>query len=167
MASFRFEYHENLITKHHLGKALHWTQAARYAFDRHASNKAASIVAVRQVDADTVEILKRIDQNLGASYWYLGTTQKGLYERTTINRKTQAVSIDRLDGSWWHAEAFVGRRDTFYPEDREEGNSKNGQLAFVRHDFWVPFYSKFFARQFTFASAYSYKSGIKSASAAN
>jgi hypothetical protein len=98
------------------------------------------------------------------SYKYLGTTKKGLYERTTVNRKTNSVSIDRLDGNWWHDEAFVGRRDTFYPENREEENSNNGQLTFVRHDFWVPFYSKFWARQFTFASAYTYRRGITATS---
>ena len=163
MLAFRFEYHENLITKHHLGKNLDWTQAARYAFDSQMKNQTAAIVSVRQVDADTIQIVKRIDQNLGMAYRYLGVTQKGLYERTTINRKDNTVAIDRMDGNWWHSEAFIGRRDLFYVEEREDRVSNNGKLTFVRHDFWVPFYSKFLHRQFTFPAAYCYRKGISAA----
>jgi len=96
----------------------------------------------------------------------LGITQKGLYERTTINRKANTVAIDRLDGNWWHQEAFVGRRDTFYVENREQRTSNNGNLTFVRHDYWVPFYTKFMHQQLAVFSAMSYKRGISAASSA-
>jgi len=76
----------------------------------------------------------------------LGTTQKGLYEKVTINRKTKTVDIDRMDGNWWHDEPFIGRRDHFYIEDREGTSHADGQLTFVRHDFWLPFYAKFGAQ---------------------
>ena len=39
-----------------------------------------------------------------------------------------------MDGNWWEGDAFIGRRDLFYPETRE-GSAE--QLAFVRHDFWL------------------------------
>lgn len=72
MSSFRFEYHENVITKHHLGKKLHWSQAARWAFTNNLARKDTAICHVRQIDADTVEIVKRKDQNLGLAFRYLG-----------------------------------------------------------------------------------------------
>ena len=61
MARFRFELHESMVTKHHLGKDLHWTQAARFAFDNKVDQKNVAITNVRQIDADTVEVTKRID----------------------------------------------------------------------------------------------------------
>ena len=60
-----------------------------------------------------------------------------LYERVTINRKNQTVEADRLDGNWWNESPFLGRRDLIYVENREDDNSKNGQLTFVRHVFWL------------------------------
>ena len=61
MSSFRFEYHENVITKHHLGKKLDWTQAARSAFNHDLAAKNVSVCHVKQIDADTTEIVKRRD----------------------------------------------------------------------------------------------------------
>lgn len=165
MTSFRFEYHENVITKHHLGKKLHWSQAARWAFDHANDDKSVHIVSMKQIDADTFQIVKRRDQNLGFFYRTLGTTQQGLYERVTVNRKTQEVAVDRLDGNWWHDEPFVGRRDTFYVENREGSHSSNGSLTMVRHDFWLPFYSKFWAQFQSNFSAWSYKSAFASQAA--
>ena len=72
MSSFRFEYHENVITKHHLGKKLDWSQAARWAFTNSLGRKDTAICHVRQIDANTVEIVKRKDQNLGFAFRYLG-----------------------------------------------------------------------------------------------
>ena len=77
---------------------------------------------MRQLDPDTIEIVKRRDMNLGLFYRYFGSTQKGLYERVTINRKDKSTAIDRMDGSWWEDEAFIGRRDMFYPETRDGGS---------------------------------------------
>ena len=74
MASVRMELHENMVTKHHLGKDLHWTQAARHAFESQLDNKNAAICNVRQLDEDTIEVTKRIDQNLGIKYKYFGIT---------------------------------------------------------------------------------------------
>ena len=50
-----------MITKHHLGKKVNWTQAARWAFDNDLTKKNVTICRVRQLDADTVEIVKRRD----------------------------------------------------------------------------------------------------------
>ena len=97
---------------------------------------------MRQLDADTVEIVKRRDQNFGFFYKYFGSTQKGFYERVIIDRKKKTVAVDRIDGNWWHDEPFMGRRDLFYIENRE-GQSTDGQLTFVRHDFWIPTLWKF------------------------
>ena len=60
-----------------------------------------TICCIRQLDADTIEIVKRKDMNLGMFYRYFGSTQKGLYERVTINRKDKSTAIDRMDGNWW------------------------------------------------------------------
>lgn len=135
--SFRFEAHENVVTKHHLGKKIHWTQAARCEFMKHLSNPKVTICSVKQLDEDTVEILKRFDKKHGFSYKYFGSDQKGFYERVTINRKTATVASDRLDVNWWHDKPFIGRRHTFYIENREGNNSQNGSLAFVSHHFWL------------------------------
>jgi len=70
--SFRFEAHENVITKHHLGKRLHWSQAARWAFTNNLGRKDTAICHVRQINPDTVEIVKRKDQNLGIAFRFLG-----------------------------------------------------------------------------------------------
>ena len=60
-----------------------------------------TICSVKQLDADTVEIVKRRDQNLGFRYKYFGIDQKGLFERVTINRKEQTTAVDRMDANWW------------------------------------------------------------------
>ena len=57
--------------------------------------------SIKQLDADTVEIIKRRDQNLGFSFRYLNMDQKGLYERVTINRKEKTTAVDRMDANWW------------------------------------------------------------------
>ena len=83
--------------------------------------------------------MRRIDQNFGLFYNWFGSDQKGLYERVTIDRSKQTVAIDRMDGNWSHEDPFIGRRDFFYIENREEENNKmNGYLTFVRTDFWRP-----------------------------
>jgi len=140
--SFRFETHENVITKHHLGKKIHWTQAARHEFLKNLDKKTVTICSVKQLNEDTVEIVKRFDKKLGFFYKYFGRDQKGMYERVTINRKEQTVANDRLDMNWWHEKPFISRRNTFYVENREGNNSQNGSLAFVRHDFWLPAWNK-------------------------
>jgi hypothetical protein len=143
MGSFRFEAHENVVTKHHLGKKLHWSQAARWAFINNLGRKDVAVCHVRQIDADTVEIVKRKDQNLGLAFRYLGVDQSGLYERVIINRKEKTVAVDRMDGNWWHESPFIGRRDFFYIENRDGTSHADGQLTFVRHDFWMSKLMKF------------------------
>lgn len=75
----------------------------------------------------------------------------------TINRKTQQVAVDRLDGNWSQPKPFIGRRDTFYVENREGDNSMNGSLTFVRHDFWILFCERWSSQLFSQFSAWSYK----------
>ena len=67
-----------------------------------------------------MEIVKRRDQNLGFGFRLFGLDQQGLYERVTINRKERTTAIDRMDANWWQPQAFIGRRDLFYPETRGE-----------------------------------------------
>ena len=153
MTSFRFEYYENVITKHHLAK-VDWSQAAQWAFHNKLDSADVSIVSVRQLDADTVEIVKRKDQNLGMKYRYLGLDQQGLYERVTINRKDQSTAIDRMDGNWWVEQPFIGRRDLFYPEQRQ---GKAPMLAFVRHDFWMHKLHKACSQMQSHWSAWTFK----------
>lgn len=74
MVSFRFEYFENLVTKHHLSAGLQWEQAAKWAVANKNKDSNTLVCSVKQLDADTVEIVKRTDQNLGLLYRYMGAT---------------------------------------------------------------------------------------------
>jgi len=65
MFSFRFETRENVVTKHHLGSGINWTQGARWAFLNGQNDSKVTICSVKQIDADTVEIVRRKDANLG------------------------------------------------------------------------------------------------------
>ena len=131
MASFRFETYENLITKHTL-KQVHWTQAAQSAFYAHSDKSDWTLASVRQIDADTIEVVKRKDQNKGLIY-KLGFDQHGLFERVIINRKEHSVAVDRLDANWLDDAPFLGSRDLFMPSKR----GGDGSLDFVRHNFWI------------------------------
>ena len=132
--SFRFETYENVVTKHHLGQSVNWTQAARWAFMNGASDRDVHITSVKQVGPDTVEILKRRDMNKGFFFRYFGMDQTDLYERVIVNRKDQTVAVDRIDCNWSHEKPFLAQRDLFYPETRPGCEE---QLAFVRHAFWL------------------------------
>ena len=58
--TFRFEYYENVVTKHHL-KKIDWRQAATWAFYNKLSSSDTTIASIKQLDDDTVEIVKRVD----------------------------------------------------------------------------------------------------------
>ena len=153
MASFRVQTHENCVVKHHLDKNIKWSQPARWAWNNHLGQAGWSVQSVKQLSPDVVQIVKRKDQNFGFWYKYFGSDQQGFYERVTIDRKNNTVAIDRLDGNWVEAEPFIGRRDYFYFEQRDEDNSKmNGYLTFVRTDFWL---AKLLKTQFNILSHYS------------
>ena len=161
---FRFEYYENVISKHHL-KNIDWRQCAMWGWNNNLGNSDTTIASVRQIDANTVEIIKRRDMN--KSMWYnLGFDQTGLYERVTINRKDHTVAVDRMDANWWIPEPFLGQRDLFYVEkkDKEAILEKNGQLrvAFVRHNFWLHKVYKVPTVMWSNLSAWSYKRAFKS-----
>jgi hypothetical protein len=65
--SFRFEYFENVTTKHALSK-VNWTQAAQWAWNDHLNHKDWSVARVRQLDNDTIEVIKRRDVNKNLLY---------------------------------------------------------------------------------------------------
>ena len=163
MNSFRIEAYENVITKHHLGAQLNWWQGARWAFLNGTGTDKTTICSVKQIDADTIEIVKRKDQNLGMFYRYFGSDQQGLYERVTVNRKEKTTAIDRMDANWWHSEAFLGRRDLFYLEKRGSDDSAPEQMTFVRHDSWIPKAKKFGVQLYSNIDAMSYKRAFKNA----
>ena len=154
--SFRFEYYENVITKHNI-KNAHWTQAAKFAFFSQLNNSDVTIASIRQIDEDTVEIIKRKDFNKNFLF-KLGYDQRGIFERVIINRREKSTSIDRMDINWWFKEPFIGRRDLFYPDKKYDGK----QLAFVRHHFWLHKFLKFEAQAISNYSLFSYKRAIKS-----
>lgn len=85
MTSFRFEYYENLIFKYHL-KNLAWTQAAKSAFSHDLNKSNVTIASVRQIDEDTIEIVKRKDRKESFKYKW-GFDQQDIGERVIINRK--------------------------------------------------------------------------------
>ena len=60
MTSFRFETYENIITKNHM-RGVQWQQAARWGFTHLLTHKDVTVASVRQIDADTIEIIKRKD----------------------------------------------------------------------------------------------------------
>ena len=60
MTGFRFEYYENVITKHNF-KKMDWTKPAQWAFTHELLCPNTSIASIRMIDEDTVEIVKRID----------------------------------------------------------------------------------------------------------
>ena len=97
---------------------------------------------------------------MGFFFKYLNFDQKGLYERVTVNRREKTTAVDRLDANWWQAEPFLGRRDLFYQESRNDGPE---QMTFVRHDFWIPKLTKFPAQLWSNFDAMSYKRSFKSA----
>ena len=85
-----------------------------------------------------------------------------MYERVIIDRKKKTVDVDRIDGNWWHDEPFMGRRDRFYIEDRDGQSHADGQLAFVRHDYWISTLSRFQHQTWSHFSARSYKRAFAS-----
>ena len=97
---------------------------------------------------------------MGMAFRYFGIDQKGVYERVTVNRKERTTTIDRMDANWWQPEAFIGRRDLFYPESRGETGPE--MVTFVRHDFWLFKLKKFGVQLFSNWDAMSYKRSFKS-----
>ena len=158
MVSFRFELNENLVTKHHLGSGLAWESAAKWAMLHQNNASDVTVCSVKQIDADTVEIVRRKDTNFGVFYRWFGSDQQGLYERVTINRRNRQTAVDRIDGNFWAEHPFMGRRDLFYMEARNGGDEK---LTFVRHDFWVPKLSSFGLQLYTNVDAMLYKRSFK------
>lgn len=72
MFAFRFETYENVVTKHHLGSGFNLTQSAKWAFLNGQNDSKVTICSVKQIDNDTVEIVKRRDTNLGLMFNYMG-----------------------------------------------------------------------------------------------
>ena len=157
---FRFEYYENVISKHHL-KKVDWRQGAVASFMSGLDKKYVSVASVRQVDEDTVEIIKRRDAKPSLLY-KLGFDQFGVFERVTINRKDFSVSVDRIDRNWRIPEPFLGQRDLFYVDKQDvealqEGSAKGLRLTFVRHNFWLNKLLKCPTVTLSNFSAWSYK----------
>ena len=65
--AYRFEYFENVISKHHLNK-IDWRQSALWAFSNRLGKADVTIASIKQLDNNQVEIIKRIDQNRGFLY---------------------------------------------------------------------------------------------------
>ena len=77
-----------------------------------------------------------------------------------LNRANQTVAIDRIDAQIQREKPFMGRRDFFYFEKRE---NKPEQMTFVRHDFWRSSLVKFPAQMWSHFSAMSYSRAFKNA----
>ena len=160
----RFEYYENVISKHHLNK-VDWRQAGMWAFLNNTNKADYTIASVKMLDDNTVEIIKRKDQNKSFLF-RMGFDQLGLYERVIINRKKCQVDVDRIDCNWWIPEPFLGQRDTFYVEESDkkaimEGTAKHYRVAFVRHNFWLSKLWKMNTVVWSNFSAMSYKRAFK------
>jgi hypothetical protein len=128
---FRLDTHENVVLKG-IMKGCDWKMAAKAMFNQNLNK--TTIVHVKQIDSDTVEILKRF--NKGPSYLYsIGGAQTGLFERVTINRNKTTVAVDRMDGSVAFDEPYVGLRDLFLPV--KKFNSEKVDFCYIRHVYWV------------------------------
>ena len=103
------------------------------------------------LDENTLELVKRRDQNKGLCY-KLGFDQQGVYERVVINRADQTVAVDRIDINWLNDTPFMGRRDLFMPSKRTEGSTD-----FIRHNFWLFKLCKFSEVMISHYSAWSYR----------
>lgn len=114
---------------------------------------------MKQVDSDTVEIIKRRDVKLGWLY-RIGRDQPDVYERVTINRAAKTVSRDRINANYWFEEPFMSQRDYFYLEQRE---THPQQLTFVQHNYWVSWLFVFPQRLYSSFSAMSYARAFKRA----
>ena len=158
--TFRFEVSQNIVTKHHLGNSgiISWEQVSNWAVMNDAGK--TTICSVNQIDDDTIEIVKRHDVKFGFCYNVLGWDAYRLYERVTVNRAAKSVAIDRIDANWWINEPFMGRRDLFYLEKRE---NKPEMMTFVRHDFWRNTLARFQAKTGSQFSAWSYARAFKNA----
>ena len=166
MVSWHVQTNENVVVKHHLSKNTHWSQAANWAFNNNNGAKGHTVHSVKMLSPDVVQIVRRKDQNFGLCYKWFGADQEGLYERVTIDRSKKTVAIDRMDGNWSHEEPFIGRRDFFYIENREdEHNKMNGYLTFVRTDFWLCKLYKQPMQMMSHWAAWSYKRSFNKAQA--
>ena len=95
------------------------------------------------IDDNTVEIVKRnptpglFKRNFRHINYRLGRDSLNEYTRVTINRLENTVSVDRMDKNFWISGPFLGQRDLFYVDNREEIEAGgNSRLSFVRHNFW-------------------------------
>ena len=70
MTSFRFETYQNSVVKHHMRKAYDPKQPAMWAWNHDLHR--TTISSVRQIDADTIEVVKRYDMKPGMAFRYLG-----------------------------------------------------------------------------------------------
>ena len=158
MIGVRFEYYENVVTKHHLNKVT-WKQAALSLFKANFNNPKATVVRVRHLNNDQIELITRFDKNESLLFRQ-GFDQRNLYQRVIINRKEETVVSDRIDSNFWIDKPFLGRRDLFYEEENDEGQ-KIGKLAFVRHHFWLSKLLKFPAQSYSNFSSSSFKRSFK------
>ena len=126
--TFRFEYYENVPSKHHLNK-VDWKQSAVWAFNNGLGSANTTIASIKMIDADTIEVVKRNDQNKGFFY-NMGADQQGVYERVIINRNDKSVAVDRMDINWWIPEPFLAQRDLFYVDKKDAAEGKN-RISFV------------------------------------
>ena len=169
---FRFEYYENVISKHHLS-SISWKQCAEWSLTNTAYKTGLffgggnmTIASVRNIDADTVEVIKRRDDSGKPWFYKWGTDKLGTYERVIINRRECTVAVDRMDENYRIKGPFLGRRDYFYVEQADKEailnlTAKQERLAFVRHDFWLHKVWKLPTVLWSNLSAPSYRSAFK------
>ena len=138
---FRFEAYENVISKHNL-KNKDWRQAARWAFNDKLDSSSWTICSVKQLDENTVEIIKRNERPSKSWFYTWGADNTNCYQRVIINRNDCSVALDRLDENYYIDGPFLSQRDLFYVEKKDisemkAGNVRFPNLSFIRHNFWM------------------------------
>ena len=126
---FRFELYENVISKHNL-KNTDWRQAARWAFNQNLNSDSWTICSVKQLDDDTVEIVKRNAYPKRSWFYTWGCDNKNLYQRVIINRADCSVAVDRLDENYYIETPFLAQRDLFYVEKKDIAEMKAGNVRY-------------------------------------
>ncbi len=128
--SFRFETHLNVPLKGKM-KGIDYEQVARYAVSKDLSSSKHNITHVKQ-DGDKLIIVKRIATKPNL-FFKLGLAQKGFYERITIDRSDNSVSIDSFEHKYnVKTGPYVWRRELFKNRDDEPH-----KLMYVSHLLWV------------------------------
>ena len=68
MSGARFEAFENVITKQEVSSKVNFNQIAYSSYKSKLGKKNVSLVSIKQIDKDTIQILKRVEKKRSFLY---------------------------------------------------------------------------------------------------